>query len=80
MPAMRETSVPPLCCEDLLRKGMATYSSILSWRIPWIVEPGKLPSLGPQRFDYNSALFTFKDCICYIYYVVFYLVYVANLI
>ena len=28
--------------EDHLEKGMAINSSILSWRIPWIVEPGRL--------------------------------------
>ena len=28
--------------EDPLEKGMATYSSILAWRIPWTEEPGGL--------------------------------------
>ena len=28
---------------------MATHSSILSWRIPWTVEPGGLQSVGLQR-------------------------------
>ena len=28
--------------EDALEKGMATYSSILAWRIPWTEEPGGL--------------------------------------
>ena len=28
--------------EDSLEKGMATHSSILSWRIPWTEEPGRL--------------------------------------
>ena len=37
LPAMRETSVGPLGWEDPLEKGMATHSSILAWRIPWIV-------------------------------------------
>ena len=27
---------------------MATYSSILGWRIPWTEEPGGLPSMGSQ--------------------------------
>ena len=27
--------------EDPLEKGMATYSSILAWRIPWTEEPGQ---------------------------------------
>ena len=34
-PAMRETWVQSLGWEDPLRKGMATHSSILAWRIPW---------------------------------------------
>ena len=34
--------------EDPLEKGMATYSSILAWRIPWTEEPGKLQSMGWQ--------------------------------
>ena len=28
--------------EDPLEEGMATHSSILAWRIPWTVEPGRL--------------------------------------
>ena len=28
---------------------MATHSSILAWRIPWIEEPGRLQSMGSQR-------------------------------
>ena len=32
-----------------LEKEMATYSSILAWRIPWREEPGELQSRGSQR-------------------------------
>ena len=39
MPAMQETWVLSLGWEDPLEKGMATHSSILSWRIPWTEEP-----------------------------------------
>ena len=35
--------------EDSLEEGMATHSSILAWRIPWMEEPGKLPSIGSLR-------------------------------
>ena len=28
--------------EDLLKEGIATYSSILAWRFPWTEEPGRL--------------------------------------
>ena len=47
---MQETQVQSLGQEDPLEKGMATYSSILSWRIPWTEEPGRLQSMGLQRF------------------------------
>ena len=36
---MQEMQVQSLGWEDPLEKGMATYSSTLSWRIPWIEEP-----------------------------------------
>ena len=42
LPATRETQVCSLGRKDLLEKGMATHSSILSWRIPWTEEPGGL--------------------------------------
>ena len=35
--------------EDLLEEGMTTHSSILSWRIPWTEEPGRLQSTGSHR-------------------------------
>ena len=44
-----ETGVPSLDWEDALEKGMATHSSILSWRIPWREEPGGLQSMRSQR-------------------------------
>ena len=44
--AMWETWVRSLGWEDPLEKGMATYSSILAWRIPWTEEPGGLQSMG----------------------------------
>ena len=42
LPAMWETRVRSLGWEDPLEKEMATHSSILAWRIPWIKEPGRL--------------------------------------
>ena len=48
-PAMQEMQVPSLDQEDPLKKGMATHSSSLAWRIPWTEEPGKLMSIGSQR-------------------------------
>ena len=32
-----------------LDKEMATHSSVLAWRIPWMAEPGELPSMGSHR-------------------------------
>ena len=34
---------------------MATYSSILSWKIPWTKEPGRLQSMGLQRIGDDLA-------------------------
>ena len=34
-------------------EGMATHSSILTWRIPWTEEPGGLWSIGSHRVGYN---------------------------
>ena len=46
LPAMQETQVQSLDWEDPLEKGMATYSSILTWRIPWTEEPDGLQAMG----------------------------------
>ena len=53
LPAMQETWVRSLGQEDPLEKEMATHSSILAWRIPWIVEPGRLQSMGSQRVRHD---------------------------
>ena len=42
LPAMQETRVQSLGWDDLLEKEMATHSSILAWKIPWMEEPGGL--------------------------------------
>ena len=42
LPAMWETWVHSLGWDDPLEKEMATYSSILAWRIPWMEELGRL--------------------------------------
>ena len=52
-PAVWETWVRSLGWEGLLEKGMATHSSILTWRIPWSEEPGGLQSMGLQRVGDN---------------------------
>ena len=40
LPAMQEMQVQALGWRDPLEKGMATHSSILSWRTPWTEGPG----------------------------------------
>jgi len=52
LPAMQETRVQSLGCEDCL-EGMANHSSILAWEIPWTEEPGRLCSVGSQRVGHN---------------------------
>ena len=48
---MQETWVQFLGQADALEKEMATYSSILAWRIPWTEESGRLQSVGSQESD-----------------------------
>ena len=58
LPAMQEIWVRSLGQEDSLKKGMATHSSILTWRIPWTGEPGRLQSTGLQRVRHDWAILT----------------------
>ena len=55
LPAMWENLVPSLDWEDPLEKGMATHSSMLAWRIPWIEEPGWLQSDTTEQLTHYSA-------------------------
>ena len=52
---MQETWVEFLGLEDPLEEEMATYSSILAWKIPWAEEPGRLWSVGSQRVRRDRA-------------------------
>ena len=36
-----------------LEKEMATYSSVLAWRIPGTGEPGRLPTMGSHRVGHD---------------------------
>ena len=38
-----------------LEKGMATHTSILSWRTSWTEEPGGLQSMGLQRIGHDRV-------------------------
>ena len=53
LPTMRETQFQSLGREDPLEKEMATHSSILAWKIPWMEEPGRLQSMGLQRVGHD---------------------------
>ena len=47
----------------ILKKEMATHSSILTREIPWKEEPDGLHSMGSQRVGYNRATKQ-KTCVC----------------
>ena len=49
IPAVRETSVRSLDGEDSWEKEVATHSSILAWKTPWMEKPGGLQSMGLQE-------------------------------
>ena len=53
LPVIQEIWVRSLGWEGPLEKGMATYSSIVAWRIPWTEKSGGLQSMGLQRVGYN---------------------------
>ena len=53
LPLMWETWVRFLGGEDPLEKEMATHSSALAWKTPWMEKPGGLQSLGPQRVGHD---------------------------
>ena len=55
-PAMRETQetrVRSLGREDPLEESMATHSSTLAWKIPWMEEPGRLQSMGSLKVGHD---------------------------
>ena len=39
--------------KGMLEKAMATYSSTLAWKIPWMEEPGRLQSMGSLRVGHD---------------------------
>ena len=46
---MQETQIQSLGQKDPVEKGMATYSSILAWKIPRTEEPGGVQSMGVTK-------------------------------
>ena len=57
-PAMWQNWVRSLGWEDPLEKEMATYSSILAWKIPWTEDPGGLQSMELRASDATERLNT----------------------
>ena len=53
LPAMREIWLQSLVWEDPLEKEIATHSSILAWKIPWMEESGGLQSIGSPRVGHD---------------------------
>ena len=53
MQETQEMRVLSLGQEDPLEEEMATYSSILAWKVPWTEEPGELQSTGLQRAEHD---------------------------
>ena len=49
----QETGVRSLGWEDPLEKEMATHSSTIAWKIPWMEDPGRLQSMGSQRVGHD---------------------------
>ena len=56
LPAKQETWVASLGQEDPLENGMATHSSSVAWRLPWMEEPGELQSWGGKESDTTERL------------------------
>ena len=53
LPTMRETQVRSLGWKDPLEKEIATHSSTLAWKIPWMEECGRLQPVGLQRVGHD---------------------------
>ena len=53
MQELQETRVQSLGQEDPLEKDIATHSSVLAWRIPWMGKPDRLQSRGSQRVGHD---------------------------
>ena len=58
LPAVQETWVRSLGREDPLEKEMATHSSTLVWKIPWMKEPGRLYSPWDGKESDMTSNFT----------------------
>ena len=63
LPAMRETWVRSAGQEDPLEKEMATHSSTLARKIPWMEEPGRLQFMDCKELDTTEQLHWFTGCL-----------------
>jgi len=54
LPVVQETWVWSRGWEDAQQRGMAAYSSVFAWRIPWTEEPGRLQSMGSQTVRHTT--------------------------
>ena len=57
MQETQEMWVRSLGQEDPLKQEMATHSGMLSWKIAWTEEPGRLQSTGSQRVGHDFTFF-----------------------
>ena len=73
-PAMWKTQVRSLGREDHLEKEMATHSSILAWKMPWMEEPGRYSPWGRKESDTTERLrFTRSLLVFWWYHIHFFL-------
>ena len=59
MKQIQDHGVQCLHFADKLEKAVAPHSSTLAWKIPWMEEPGGLPSMGSLRVGLSNFTFTF---------------------
>ena len=64
LPGKQETWVRSLGWEDPLEEGMATRSSILAWRIPWIGNLAGYSTWGGKELDIIEQLMHVCVCVC----------------
>ena len=66
LPTMQETQIWSLGWEDPLEKEMGAHSNALSWKIPWMEEPGRLQSMGSKRVRHGFT-FILKDTLSWFF-------------
>ena len=67
LPTVREAWLWSLDQEDPLDKEMASHSSTPAWKIPWMEERSRLPSMGSQsRTQLSNFISLFFSCPCYV--------------